>query len=56
MKQGYSRDVNHTISLFHHGEAKPDDAAEKLRRLVRLAPAPGRSGTGVIRKPIGMIF
>jgi hypothetical protein len=56
MKRAYSREVNHTIRLFHHGEAKPDGTVDILRRPVRLAPAPVDAGAAVKRKPFGMIF
>jgi hypothetical protein len=57
MKRAHSREVNHTIRLFHHGEAKPDGTVDTLlRRLVRHAPAPDDAGAAVKRKPFGMIF
>jgi hypothetical protein len=43
MKQGYSREVNHTIRLFHHGEAKLDGTADKLRRWSASHPAQGHT-------------
>jgi hypothetical protein len=56
MKRAYSREVNHTISLFHHGEAKPDGTVDILRRPVRNASAPGDTRAAFKRNPSGMIF
>jgi hypothetical protein len=56
MKRAYSREVNHTIRLFHHGEAKPDGTVDILRRPVRHASAPGDTRAAAKWKPFGMIF